>query len=108
MSKKTLREREDLTMLRLQEGVPLVERPFAAVAEEVGLPEQEVLDHMEGWLRDGGARRFGAIFDVRRMGYASTLCAVTLEPDALDSVVPRLTPDPGITHCYLRTPASDL
>lgn len=85
-----------------------MKRPFARIGDELGLGEKQVLANVRGYLESGEARRLGAAFDVRRLGYVSTLCAAALGADALKHIVPRLTPHPGITHCYLRTADAEL
>lgn len=95
-------------LVALQRGLPLVERPFARLGEDMGLTEEQVLDRVRDALESGHARRLGAVFDIRRLGYVSTLCAAALDEDSLEQVVPKLQPHPGITHCYLRTPDPDL
>jgi DNA-binding Lrp family transcriptional regulator len=94
-------------MYRLQRGMPIVRRPFAEVGSEVGLSEQQVIERVRGYFQAGKARRMGAIFDLRRLGYTSVLCAVAVQPEDLDEVAGRITPHEGVTHCYLRTPAPD-
>ena len=93
----------DSTLLvSLQTGIPLCRCPFAVIAEECGLSEFAVIDSLERLFADGTARRFGAVFDVRRLGYISTLCALTLTETEREIVIPRIVPHQGITHCYLR------
>jgi len=85
----------------LQRGVPREARPVAALARELGVTEAATLAVAERMLTDGSARRFGAVFDARRLGYRSELCALNLPaeaPDAVNAVVAH----PGVTHVYLR------
>ena len=89
-------------LLALQRGVPLTRRPFAAMAAALASTEAEILQVAEKLFQDGIARRFGAVFDSRRLGYASTLCGVDVPPDDLERVAALLTPHPGVTHCYQR------
>ena len=89
-------------LLALQRGLPLVERPFAVLGERVGLSETAVLDCVAGMMASGAARRLGAVFDSRSLGYESTLCAVDVPSANLEEVAARLTPSTGITHCYER------
>lgn len=95
-------------LYRLQRGLPITRRPFAEMGGQLGLSEADVLERVRGYFDDGTARRLGAIFDLRRLGYTSVLCAVAVEPDDLEEVAGRITPHEGVTHCYLRTPAADL
>ncbi len=89
-------------LVALQQGVPIVERPFASIAREFGLTEADILDRIRAWFASGVARRFGAVFDSHRLGYASTLCAADIPAGELETAASRLTPHPGITHCYAR------
>lgn len=86
----------------LQQGIPLCKRPFEALADEVGCDETNVLTFLDKYRAQGLVRRFGAVFDTRRLGYRSALCAATVPPSELDDVAARLTPLAGITHCYER------
>jgi DNA-binding Lrp family transcriptional regulator len=61
-----------------------------------------VLAQVRALCASGVARRFGAVFDSRLLGYTSTLCALDVPPGELDAVAARIVPHPGVTHCYLR------
>jgi len=91
----------------LQRGIPLEPRPFARLGKLLGLSEDALLTRLEQLIADGTIRRFGAVFDSRRLGYRSVLCAMTLNERELDAVVPQLIPHPGITHCYLRAASAE-
>ena len=93
--------RDDL-LLRLQQGLSIERRPFAALAKEVGVSEDEAIATVRRMLADGSARRFGAVFDARRLGYRSVLCAVDVPAGDIDRVGARVSPHPGVTHCYER------
>ena len=86
----------------LQRGIPIVPEPFAAVGETLGLSAGEVVETVNGLKERGVVRRFGAVFDSRSLGYASTLCAVDVPPPQLEDVAAVLDPHPGITHSYER------
>ena len=89
-------------LVALQKGLPLEMRPFVAVGAALGLSEDEVLTRLRGLFETGVARRFGAVFDSRSLGYDSTLCAADIPASDLVSATARITPHPGITHCYER------
>ena len=86
----------------LQQGIPFCKRPFEALADEVGCDEADVFALLADYRRRGLVRRFGAVFDTRRLGYRSALCAAAVPPSELDAVAARLTPLAGVTHCYER------
>ena len=86
----------------LQQGIPLCRRPFEALADEVGCEEADVIGFLDDCRAQGLVRRFGAVFDTRRLGYRSALCAAAIPPSELDDIAARLTPLSGVTHCYER------
>ncbi len=92
----------DELLLLLQQGLPLVQYPFQVIGAKVGLSEKEVIEIITELFETGKARRLGAIFDSRRMGYKSMLCGAHIDPDVLDDVVGEMNHDTGITHGYLR------
>ena len=96
-------EKEKTLLYSLQRGLPLEPRPLALIGSECGFTETEVAEFIARVLHDGAARRLGAIFDGRRLGYRSVLCAFSL-PDAKgkESVAASLVPISGVTHCYER------
>ena len=89
----------------LQQGIPLCKRPFAALADEAGCDEADVIGFLEDCREQGLVRRFGAVFDTRRLGYRSALCAAAIPPSELDDIAARITSLSGVTHCYLREPS---
>lgn len=88
----------------LQQGIPLCKRPFTALADEVGCDEADVIGFLDDCRAQGLVRRFGAVFDTRRLGYRSALCAAAIPPSELDDIAARITTLSGVTHCYLREP----
>jgi DNA-binding Lrp family transcriptional regulator len=58
----------------IQKDFPIVAEPFKAVAEKLGLTEDEVLERIARMKQGGIIRRIGAVFDTRKLGFVSTLC----------------------------------
>jgi len=96
------RKEESRLLAALQRGIPLVERPFADLGDRIGIPGDFVLAKARELLENGLARRFGAVFDSRSLGYGSTLCAVDVPSAELESAAALLAPHTGVTHCYER------
>lgn len=92
----------------LQADLPLVRRPFAALASTLGLTEQAVLIAAQQAVNNGLVRRLGVMFDMRRLGYRSMLCAVQTSATRLPALARILEPVTGITHCYERGWPADL
>lgn len=86
----------------LQESIPLVPRPFAALGAELGISEGEVLSRTRRLKGAGIIRQIGPIFSSRRLGYQSTLVAFQVEPERLEPVAARVSAHPGVSHNYSR------
>jgi len=89
-------------LVALQQGLPLCPRPFETAAQALGISEETLLAHAANLLDSGIARRLGGIFDSRRMGFTTALCAVRVQFPADEPRVAELIEDPHITHCYER------
>jgi len=93
----------DKHLLNLMQGrFPLVERPFAAVAEAAGLPEPEVLQRVQRLLDKRIIREITPIFDTRALGYQSMLVAAKVDPTYPHRAAQVINSHPGVTHNYLR------
>ena len=86
----------------LQQGVPLTARPLFDMAERLGT-DAESLEAFVSGLRAGGLlRRFGGVFDARRIGYSSALCCAETPPEETDAAGARIAALESVTHCYRR------
>ena len=81
----------------------MVEEPFKTVADKVGLSEDEVLKRIRNLKEEGIIRRIGAVFDSKKMGYASTLCAAKVPKEKLKKFVAVVNSYAGVTHNYRRS-----
>jgi DNA-binding Lrp family transcriptional regulator len=86
----------------LQTRFPLVPEPYDAVGEELGLTGDEVIERVRRLKDDGVIRRIGAVFDSRKLGYASTLCAAKVPEEKMRHFVEVVNGYPGVTHNYRR------
>src|SRR5450631_342786 len=86
-----------------QAGLPLVARPYAAIAATLGVSAQVVRERLEGMLREGLIRRIGAVPNHYRLGYVANGMTVW---DVADNVVDELGEKVGalesVSHCYRR------
>ncbi len=89
-------------MQRLQDGLPLTERPFAEIAQELGTTEETVLNTIEKLMEQGLIRRLSGFFEPRRLGYTSTLCGMKVPKNELHSVAAVINEFPEVTHNYWR------
>ncbi|WP_206609528.1 siroheme decarboxylase subunit beta [Thiohalobacter thiocyanaticus] len=87
----------------IQQGLPLVPRPFAELGRRIGMTEEEVMQRM-GKLRLAGAiKRFGVVVRHRELGYRANAMVVWDVPETdvagLGNCLARY---PFITLCYRR------
>ena len=87
----------------LQEGLPLFIRPFALIAERIGVSEPEVLGRIRRWLEEGAIKRFGVVVRHHELGYRANAMLVHNIPDEQVSEIGRaLAEEPAVTLCYRR------
>ncbi len=87
----------------LQPGLPLVSRPYQALADAAGLSERRVIDKLRGWLEHGLVKRLGVIVRHRELGYRANAMVVWDIPDTGVSAVGRLlAAESGVNLCYRR------
>jgi siroheme decarboxylase len=88
---------------RLQAGMPLVARPYDAVAEALGVAPELVRSRVAAMLADGRIRRIGAVPNHYALGWRANGMSVwdvdDARVDALGAAVGAL---PYVTHCYRR------
>ncbi len=93
----------DKRLLNLLQGsFPIARRPFAAVAEAAGVPEDEVLARTSRLLDKRIIREITPIFDTRALGYQSMLVAAKVDPEVPHRAAKVINAHPGVTHNYLR------
>lgn len=90
-----------------QRDLPLVPRPYAAIAERLGVDEATVLAMLERLLADGVISRVGAVIEPHTAG-ASTLAAMSVPPWALPQVAGFVSAFPEVNHNYEREHALNL
>ena len=87
---------------RLQDDLPLCPRPFAPLAEELGLSETALLTRVQA-LRDSGVlTRFGPFFDAAAMGGAFCLCAMAVPQARFEDVAEQVNAHREVAHNYAR------
>jgi DNA-binding Lrp family transcriptional regulator len=91
-----------LVLNRLQEGIPLVERPWLAIAEEMKLGEEEVIRTLAKLEATGIIRRIGGIFNPRKLGYEVRLYAMQVKDELFYSVANVVNSFQNVTHNYRR------
>ncbi|MFZ1576232.1 MAG: AsnC family transcriptional regulator [Chromatiaceae bacterium] len=105
MNGTRLLERLDALDRRLlddfQSGIPLAPRPFAVMAEQLGVAEAEVIARLQRLTEAGAVSRVGPVFRPRQVG-ASTLAAMAVPPERLAEVATLVNSFPEVNHNYER------
>ncbi len=86
----------------IQWTFPLVTRPFDAIAKKFDTTPDIVKKRLNNLKQAGVLRQLSAIFDTRKLGYTSSLVAMEIEPDKLESVANQINRHPGVSHNYER------
>ncbi|MDQ1434466.1 MAG: siroheme decarboxylase [Actinomycetota bacterium] len=86
----------------VQWDFPLEARPFAALADRLGVDEPAVRARVAKVKEAGVLRQLSAIFDTRALGYSSALVAAKVDPDHIDDAAAVISKHPGVSHNYKR------
>lgn len=87
---------------RLQHGLPLTAAPYRDVAEELGIDEPTLLEHLRAMLADGTLTRFGPMFHAGEMGGGLTLAAMRIPAHDFDRVTDQVNSFEEVAHNYRR------
>ncbi|MFZ5652452.1 MAG: Lrp/AsnC family transcriptional regulator [Bacillota bacterium] len=92
----------------LQEGLPLVSRPFKQMAERLDITEEELIETVMDLLSRGLIRRFGAAVRHQDLGYTANAMVVwNVEKDRVSKAGEIFSSFSEVSHCYEREPAGD-
>ena len=99
----------DKKVIRLIQGdLPVDPRPFAVLADQVGLTEAQFIERIKGLKDRGIIRRFGATLRHQEAGFSSNAMVAWVVPDhRIDETGKILADFKEVTHCYQRRPQGD-
>ncbi len=86
----------------MQNDFPLVDRPFLALARQIGTTEDDVLARVQRLRAEKILRQVSAIFDTRSLGYKSSLVAMRAAPHRVHEAAQIVNEHPGVSHNYER------
>jgi len=93
----------DRRLLNLIQGrFPLQPRPYAEMAAEAEIGEDEALRRVARLLDERIIRQVTPIYDTRALGYRSMLVAAKVDPDHPHRAARIINSHPGVSHNYLR------
>ena len=86
-----------------QAGLPLVTRPYTAIAEQLAISEDEVMARLQGLLSSGMIRRIGAVPNHYAIGWtANGMTVWDVADEQVDQLGALVGALPFVTHCYRR------
>jgi DNA-binding Lrp family transcriptional regulator len=86
----------------LQRGLPVCERPFLQIAQELNSTEDNVIEHLNRLLDSKVLSRFGPMFDAACLGGAFTLAALSVPEADFEKVTEQVNSFEQIAHNYRR------
>ncbi|MCP4329657.1 MAG: Lrp/AsnC family transcriptional regulator [Alphaproteobacteria bacterium] len=84
-----------------QRDLPLTPRPFAEIADRLGVAEDDVLDGLRRLTEAGAVSRVGAVVAPHSVGW-STLAAMAVPAERLEDVAASVSAIPEVNHNYQR------
>ena len=95
-------EKEKKMLWELQSNFPIVIQPYKEIGERVGFSEQEIIDKISDFKKNGVIRYVGAVYNSKKIGYFSTLIAAKVPENKLNKTVSIINEYLNVTHNYLR------
>jgi siroheme decarboxylase len=92
----------------IQGDLPLDPRPFAVLADKIGIAEDKFINRVKAMVEDGTIRRFGATLYHKQAGIRSNAMAAWCVPEEkVEKTGKALAKFKEVTHCYQRVPQRD-
>jgi DNA-binding Lrp family transcriptional regulator len=98
----TLKKLEQEVLKIIQQEFPICSRPYEELARRLDSTEEKAFEAVEHLRQKGIIRRLGGSFDSRKVGYKSTLAALSAPKGRLNEIVEIVNSYAGVTHNYER------
>ncbi len=96
-------ELDQRIIAKLQGDLPLVSEPFAQLAQELGLTQDQVVERIQALAESGMMRRFGATLRHQQSGFsANVMVAWRVEEERMAEVGGKIASFRQVSHCYWR------
>lgn len=103
-----LTEIEKKIIASIQEDMEISERPYAAIADKLGITEADLLARLKDLTQRGVIRRFGATLRHQRAGFnANAMVAWKVDENRIQEVGQKMATFDQVSHCYQRNPTAD-
>ncbi|MBW2609847.1 MAG: Lrp/AsnC family transcriptional regulator [Deltaproteobacteria bacterium] len=92
----------------IQKDLPLDPRPFALLADKIGITEDQFVGKVQSLKERGVIRRFGATLHHQEAGFSSNAMVAWIVPDEkIEEVGNAMSAFSEVTHCYHRRSRKD-
>lgn len=90
-------------IVAVQEGLPIIARPYQAIAGQLDISEMAVIDRLKSLKQQGLIKRLGVIVKHRRLGYqANAMVVFDMPDDIVQHKGQQISQFTFINLCYLR------
>jgi DNA-binding Lrp family transcriptional regulator len=86
----------------LQGNFPIDDRPYAIIAQQLDISEDELLKRLETLLSEKILTRFGPMFDIQKLNGHFSLCAIRVPPERFQEVTKIVNDFAEVAHNYER------
>jgi siroheme decarboxylase len=108
LNRPMLTELDKRIIASIQGDIPITERPYLEIAEQLGISEKMLLEILQKLFDSGVIRRFGATLRHQKSGYeANAMVAWQVDETDIDTVGEKMAAFRAVSHCYRRNPKYD-
>jgi len=87
----------------IEDGLPIVSRPYRDIGRRLGLSETEVIEGLASLIERGIVKRLGLVVRHRELGYAANAMVVwDIADEDVGDIGRRMSEFPFVTLCYRR------
>ena len=86
----------------LQDEFPLENNPYDILARNLQITTEELWERIQQMIKDGLIRRIGVSLDSKKIGFSSTLAAVSVPSNQVEKASEIIAGFSEVTHSYLR------
>ena len=102
---RALTDLEKQVIAIIQEDMPIVARPYAVMAEQLNIEEEQLLAILRSLVDRGIIRRFGATLRHQKSGYkANAMVAWQVDEERIEETGRIMSAFAAVSHCYRRDP----
>ena len=92
----------------LQTDIPVEPHPYATLANQIGISEDDFLNALQSLCDQGIIRRFGATLRHQKSGFSANAMGAWVVPENKVTEIGEIMAQfPEVTHCYRRNPTAE-